>query len=340
MKRTRLLLFLLVFVLLWTSSCKPTDLIVSQSIASTDRNSTESTVQAQVTSSSAGHKFRVGISLQDESPFVMRVSYELQRIIKENAPDVELKIYNGETNPQMQTAHVESFISAGFDLILLDPISYEECKPAVMIANEANIPIITFITLVSNQADCLSFVGSSHIESGIIEAEMVVQFLKGNGQIVILEGVMGISAQKERFDGYNSVFDKYPGISIVAVQTAAWQRSEAEAIVENWIDSGKEFDVVVSENDNMAMGAIAAIENAGLADEIAVFGIDGDPDALQAVKDGRLAGTVYQDAVKQAETLFECIQKVKLSESIESSYLIPFEAVTPENVDDFLTRYN
>ncbi|MEI8200612.1 MAG: substrate-binding domain-containing protein [Eubacteriales bacterium] len=340
MKRTGYLLVLFVWLVLLAASCKSMDLIVSKSNAPDDSNSTESTGQAELPSTSAAHKFRVGISLQDESPFVMRVSYELQRIIKDKAPDVELVIYNGETNPLMQTAHVESFISAGFDLILLDPISYEECKPAVMIANEANIPIITFITLVSNQADCLSFVGSSHLESGIIEAEMVAQSLNGKGQIVILEGVMGISAQKERFDGYNNVFDKYPGITVVAIQTAAWQRSEAEAIVENWIDSGKKFDVVVSENDNMAMGAVAAIEKAGLTGEISVFGIDGDPDALQAVKDGRLAGTVYQDAVKQAQTLFECIQKLKLSEKIESSYLIPFESVTPGNVDDFLSRYN
>lgn len=335
--RSRILFVFL--ILLLTVSCRQAPLSTPDPALSMPNVSSDSTGESILTTPPAVRKFRVGISLQDESPFVMRVSEKLQSIVKEQAPDVELVIYNGETNPLMQVAHVESFISAGFDLILMDPISFEECKPAVLIANEADIPIITFITQVSNQADCLSFVGSSHIESGILQAEMVVDALGGNGRVVILEGVMGISAQKERYEGYMKVFDEYPGITIVAIQTAAWQRAEAEAIVANWIDSGKEFDVVVSENDNMAMGAIAAIEKAGLENEIDVFGVDGDPDALQAVKDGRLAGTIYQDAVKQAETLYECIRSLKSSKEIKDSYLIPFEPVTPENAEDFLSRY-
>lgn len=338
MKKNALIALLSLLVLLLAASCKPSD--QSELVPPKQRPQASSNAEkTAIETPTATRKFRVGISLQDESPFVIRVSQRLESIVKEQSDDIELVIYNGKINPLMQIAHVESFISGGFDLVLLDPISFEECAPAVTIAKEAGIPIITFVTGISNQVDCLSFVGSSHIESGILEAQMVADYLNGNGRIVILEGVIGIEAQKARYVGYKQVFEKYPKINIVAIQTAAWQRAEAKAIVENWIESGKEFNVVVSENDNMAMGAIEAIEQAGLSEKVAIFGIDGDADALQAVKDGRMKGTVYHDADQQAKTLFKCITDLKASKTIKSSYFIPFEIVTQENVDYYMALY-
>jgi ABC-type sugar transport system substrate-binding protein len=182
-------------------------------------------------------------------------------------------------------------------------------------------------------------VGSDHYESGLIEANMVAEYLNGSGKVVILEGVMGISAQTGRYKGYMDAFEEYPEIEIVAIQTAAWQRDEAYAIVENWIRNGKDFSVVLSENDNMAMGAIEAIEELGKQEEIAVFGIDGDMDALLAVKEGRLAGTVFHNAKKIAQTLYKCILKLRKYDTVEPIYLIPFEKVTSENVEKYILDY-
>jgi ABC-type sugar transport system substrate-binding protein len=236
-------------------------------------------------------------------------------------------------------AHVESFISSGFDVIILDPISYDDCALAVTIAQNAGIPLITTVTKTYNPTGYLSFVGSDHFESGVIEANMVADYLHGHGKVVVLEGVMGISAQTERYNGYMSVFKDYPNIEIAAIQTAAWQRDEAYAIVENWIRNGKDFSIVLSENDNMAMGAIEAIEELGKQEDIAVFGIDGDMDALTAVKEGRLKGTVFHNAKEIAQTLYNCIIKLKTYNTVEPAYLIPFEPVTQENVDDYFIKY-
>lgn len=285
------------------------------------------------------NRFRVGLSLQDDSPFVMRVGDKLQRLVNERGDDIELVVFNGMANPNAQIAHVESFISSGYDAIILDPISYEKCAMAVTIAQNAGVPLITTITHTYNPTGYMSFVGSDHYESGVIEAEMVADYLGGHGKVVVLEGVMGISAQTGRYQGYVDVFKKYSGIQIVAVQTAAWQRDEAYAIVENWIRNGKDFSVVLSENDNMAMGAIEAIEELDKSGEIAVFGVDGDMDALQAIKDGRLKGTVFHNAQKIAETLYDCIIKLKTYETIEPDYIIPFEATTRENVEKYILGY-
>jgi ABC-type sugar transport system substrate-binding protein len=283
--------------------------------------------------------FRVGLSLQDDSPFVMRVGNKLKKLIEISGEDIELVVYNGMANANAQIAHVESFISSGFDVIILDPISYDDCALAVTIAQNAGIPLITTITETYNPTGYLSFVGSDHYESGVIEADMVADYLNGSGKVVILEGVMGISAQTGRYKGYMDVFKEYPSIEIVAVQTAAWQRNEAYAIVENWIRNEKDFSVVLAENDNMAMGAIEAIEELGKQDEIAVFGIDGDMDALLAVKEGRLAGTVFHNANKIAQTLYKCILLLKTYDAVEPVYLIPFEPVTQKNVDKYISEY-
>jgi len=283
--------------------------------------------------------FRVGLTLQDDSPFVMRVGSKLKQLIENSDDDIELVVYNGMANANAQIAHVESFISSGFDVIILDPISYDDCALAVTIAQNAGIPLITTITETYNPTGYLSFVGSDHYESGVIEANMVAEYLNGSGKVVILEGVMGISAQTGRYEGYMDVFEEYPDIEIVAVQTAAWQRNEAYAIVENWIRTEKDFSVVLAENDNMAMGAIEAIEELGKQDEIAVFGIDGDMDALLAVKEGRLAGTVFHNAKKIAQTLYKCILKLKTYDTVEPVYMIPFEPVTQKNVDKYISEY-
>ncbi len=283
--------------------------------------------------------FHVGLSLQDDSPFVMRVGSKLQQLIENGDDNIELVVYNGMANANAQVAHVESFVSSGFDAIILDPISYEDCALAVTIAQNAGIPLITTITETYNPTGYVSFVGSDHYESGVIEANMVANYLHGCGKVVILEGVMGISAQTGRYNGYMDVLKEYPDIEIVAVQTAAWQRDEAYAIVENWIRNDKDFSVVLSENDNMAMGAIEAIEELGMQDEIAVFGIDGDMDALLAVKEGRLKGTVFHNAQEIAQTLYKCILKIKTYDTVEPIYLIPFEPVSQENADEYIAEY-
>lgn len=283
--------------------------------------------------------FRVGLSLQDDSPFVLRVGNKLQQMVDTGGDNIELVIFNGMANANAQIAHIESFISSGFDAIILNPISYDKCAMAVKIAQDAGIPLITTIADTHNPTGYMSFVGSDHYESGVIEAKMVVDYLGGAGNVVILEGVMGISAQTGRYQGYLDVFKNQPGIQIVAVQTAAWQRGEAYAIVENWIRNNKDFSVVLSENDNMAMGAIEAIEELGMDKKIAVFGVDGDEDALQAVKDGRLYGTVFHNAQKIAETLYDCLITLKTYEAIEPTYIIPFEPVTQDNVDKYISQY-
>ena len=312
--------------------CVPKEIPVTQpeTAVSVSKPETETVTDTE------SNAFRVGISLQDESPFVIRVSKRLQSLLNEEDLGIEYVIYNAQRNANAQVSHVQSFISNEFDLVLLDPISYEDCAPAVDMLQEAGIPLIVFVTDVYNPGNYGYKVGSSHYESGVIEAQMAADALHGKGKIVVLEGVMGISAQYERYRGYRDVLKNYPDMEIVAEQTAAWQKDEAYLIVQNWIRN-KEFDLVLSENDNMALGAVEAVYEAGKEDEILVYGVDGDINMLYSVRNARADGTVYHDAIGQAEVLYEYIKDIMQGITPpEKEYRIPFEPVTIENVDSYI----
>lgn len=284
-------------------------------------------------------KITIGISMQGLSaPYVQAVADNMEKLLAGMTKDVDAIILDGQENAEKQLSHVENFISRRMDAIILNPISFDGCVPAVEAAVKAGIPIITLITRVRNQDKCAAFVGSNHYESGVIEATMLAKALNGKGDIVVLEGVIGIDSQLERWKGYQDTLAKYPEIKIVAFQTASWIRNEAYSLVQNWIENGKHFDAVLSENDNMAMGAVKAINEAGLTGKIMVFGIDGDPDALMAVSDGRLNGTVFQDARAQAQQAVECAIKLAKKQSVNKEYVIPFKEVTKDNAQEYIDR--
>ena len=209
----------------------------------------------------------------------------------------------------------------------------------VELANEAGIPIVLLITTVANTEKTQAQAISDHKESALIQIDMVAEYLHGKGSIVILEGLRGIESQLDRTEGYNEELQKYPDIKTVEVQTANWTRADAYAIVENWIRLGKEFDAIVAQNDNMALGALKAVEEVNMQDQIAVFGIDGDMDAMLLVKESRLEGTVYHDAVGQAERAMEYAIALAKGEDVVSEP-VPFVRLDQSNVDYYISLQN
>ena len=159
--------------------------------------------------------------------------------------------------------------------------------------------------------------------------------LGGKGNIVVIDGPNAHSAQLDRSQGINEVLENYPDIKIIAEQTANWDRAEAMTLMENWLQMGDQIDGVVAQNDEMAIGALKAIQAANKQDSIKVVGIDAIADALTLVESGELIGTVYQDAVGQGAGAVEAAIKAVNGESLEKETLIPYKLVTVDNLDEF-----
>ncbi len=193
------------------------------------------------------------------------------------------------------------------------------------------------IQKVSNQDKTTTYVGSEAKQSGEIMAQMAVDDLGGKGNVVVIEGPMGSDAQIGRYSGIEAVINANPGMKIIQKQAANWDRATALSITENWLQSGIQFDAVLAENDDMAMGALKAIQDTNMVGKIKVYGIDAIPEALTAVQNGQMGGTVFQDAVAQGIKVMEVVQMIAQGQTIESSYLIPYVGVRASDVPKYLT---
>lgn len=267
------------------------------------------------------------LSMQNE--FIVNISDQMEKKAKELG--VELIMVDAERSALNQVEQVESFIAQGVDAIVLNPCEVEASSPAVQKALAANIPIININSATS--AAPTAFVGSDDVESGRIAMKHIAEKLGGKGNVFIIHGYMGQAAQLQRDKGAKEILKAYPGIKLVAEQTAEWDRSKAMTLTENWIQShGDKIDAIFAHNDEMGMGAVKALENAKLNDKVVVVSIDAIADAVEAVKKGKLDATVFQNARVQGETAIETAVKIARKQAFEKEVMIPFKLITQANV--------
>lgn len=273
----------------------------------------------------------VGVSLLNlSSEFIVMLDRAMEAKAAEMG-GVKLLVNDAQRNAERQVQQVERWVAQGVDVIILNPCEVEASSPAVDRAREAGIPIVNVNSETRSEPD--AFVGSRDEESARLAMGYIAERLGGKGKVLMMHGFMGQAAQLKRAQGAREVLEQNPGIELLAEQTAEWDRAKAMSLMENWIQSlGGEFQAVFAQNDEMAMGALLALEQAGLADEVVVVGVDAIADAVQAVKDGRLDATVFQDAAGQGGTAVETAVKLARGEPLERQVFIPFQLVTRDNV--------
>jgi len=276
---------------------------------------------------------RVGATMQGMNDTYIRI---VTNAMEERAKElgVKLSILDGEGKAEKQVAQVENLIAQNMDVIIINPMSLDGCAPAVDKAVKAGIPIFTLVSVVKNQDKCVTYVGSDAPESGKIQGEMIVADTGGKGKIALIQGPIGHDAQIGRKEGLMEAFAG-TDLEVVVDQTANWQRDQALVLMENWLQAGQDFDIVAAQNDNMAMGALMAIENAGLSEKIKVYGIDATSDAKKAIEENRLMGTVFQDAAGQGRMSIDVAVKISNGESVDDFIFIPYLPVTKNNLADF-----
>ncbi len=279
-------------------------------------------------------KIVIGASMLGmQSEFIVNLADQLQKRADELG--AELILVDAEKSAIKQIEQIESFVAQKVDVIVLNPVEVEASSPAVTKALAANIPIINMNS--ETKAKPTAFVGSNDIESARIAMKFIAEKLAGKGNIVMLHGIMGQAAQIKREQGANEILKEYPNLKIIASQAGEWDRAKSMDITENWIQSlGTKINAVFAQNDEMAMGAVNALQAAGLKDKVIVVGIDAIADALQAVQKGELDATVFQDSKGQAFGAIETAIKIVKKQPFESEHFIPFILVKKENVADFL----
>jgi len=236
------------------------------------------------------------VSLPDLAfPFFVHMQSQI-RAEAEVIGGITLIESDGENSATKQTADVEAGIVQGVDAIVISPIEVAAISPVLQEAIDAGIPVVTIDRRVEGVEGILAHVGADNVRGGEIQAETVAAMFPEGASIFHLQGQPGAGPAIDRNQGVHNILDgmsdMYP---IVFEQTANFRRDEGLAVTEAGLAGLDETpDVIIAANDDMALGALEAVTAAGLQDQIAIFGFDALPEALQSINEGGLTGTIEQ----------------------------------------------
>jgi ribose transport system substrate-binding protein len=241
-------------------------------------------------------------------------------------------------NVEEQIRAIEDLVKRHVDGIVLVPADSNGIIPGIQKANDAGIPVITANTR-SFGGKVLSFAGIENYDAAFSVANDVVTRLKGKGKVIILEGVPGAQTTIDRLKGFNDAFAKAPKIKVLASQPAKYQRAEGMMVMENLIQRFPKFDAVVCANDEMALGAIEALDAAGRLKKMIVSGFDGNSDAMKSINQGKLAVTLYQDPQAQAGEAVKAMVDYLNGKKVPERIVVKGTLVTKRNIEKFLKIY-
>lgn len=236
--------------------------------------------------------FNIGLSISTlNNPFFV----ELRRGAEAKARElgVRLIVVDAQDRPSKQISDIEDLIQRKVDLIIINPTDSAAVVPAIEAANRARIPVIT-VDRAASGGTVVVHIASDNVAGGRMAADFIAQALKGRGKVAMLVGIPGTSAARDRGEGFESQLKKYPGIQLVAKQTANFNRAEGMKVMENILQAHPDINAVFAQNDEMALGAIEAIKAAKKLGQIIVVGFDAIPDAIKAVERGEMAATIAQ----------------------------------------------
>jgi len=236
----------------------------------------------------------------------------------------------------LQVQQVDDFINQGVDAIILNPVDTQGVLPMINAAKKAGIPLI----FVNRKPEvpltgAMAYVGSDSALSGKMQIEALAKMMNYRGNIAILMGALSNEEARERTRAVEEFVAQHKEMKVVEKQTAKWQRTEAVDVVSAWLLNGTPVNAIVANNDEMAIGAIMAL-NQARKKEVMVAGIDGTPDGLQFIKNGEMAVTVFQDARAQATGAVKVASQLLNKQKTENYHWIPYQTVTKENYAQFI----
>ena len=311
---------------------------------------------------------KVGVSIYNQydtfiSSLVENLKEEARRMEQEKNITITLDIVNAGGSQVSQNYQVEEFIKKGYDILCINLVDRTDASTAIDMAMNADIPVIFFnrelVEKDLERWDKLFYVGAVALESGIMQGQIIVDAcekdfagIDRNGdqvlQYVILEGEAGHQDASIRTEYVIKTITE-AGIKVEKLgdEIANWNRAQGETRMSQWLKTNRdEIEIVIANNDDMALGAIDAMKKENLANPPVVVGIDGTQVGLEAVKNRDMIGTVLNDSFGQAEGITQLAYSVvfhqELPESIElinGKYIRkPHIIVTSDNIEEILNR--
>ena len=253
-----------------------------------------------------------------------------------------IQVDDAKDDVTTQLSQVQNYIASGVDAIIVTAIDTDTTQAMTKAAENAGVPLV-YVNRQPIDLDALgastTFVGSNEKWSGTLAAFEMCVLAGGTGKAVMLMGQLSNEAARSRSEDFREVIrlSMCNGIELIEEQTANWSRLEANDLMTNWISAGLDFNIVFANNDEMAIGAIQALKSAGISmDDVIVGGVDATEDALMSMQAGDLDVTVFQNAAAQGAGAVDAAADLVAGKSLPNFVVIPFELVTPRNLDQYL----
>ncbi|MCR1848202.1 ribose ABC transporter substrate-binding protein RbsB [Paeniclostridium sordellii] len=252
---------------------------------------------------------------------------DLKKGVEKEAKELgyEVVVLDSQNDPAKEVSNMEDITVKDVDLVLLNPVDSDSAVASVMIANNANLPVMT-VDRVSNGGKVLSHIASDNIAGGDMAAKFLIDKLGNKGNIVELEGIAGSSATRDRGKGFEDGI-KGSNLKIIAKQSADFDRTKGLSVMENIIQSKGDINAVFAQNDEMALGASKALEDANM-NNVLVVGFDATDDAVDSVKKGTMAATVAQQPILIGETAVKVANKYLDGEKVDDFIPVELQLVT------------
>ena len=259
---------------------------------------------------------------------------------------VEVQIEDAQNDVAKQLEQIKNFAASGVSAIIVNPVDTSATQAMTDAAAAAKVPLV-YVNRQPINVDTLpdgqAFVASNEVDSGTLETKEICRLLKEAGKaeanVYVMMGELSNQAAVQRTKDIHDVMagpDCGVKLNIIDEQTANWSRDQAQNLMNNWISSGKAYDAVIANNDEMAIGAIQAMKAAGVdMKTMIVGGVDATQDALAAMAAGDLDATVFQNAAGQGAGALDAAIKLSKGEAVEKKVYIPFELVTPANLANY-----
>ncbi len=284
-----------------------------------------------------GEAMKVGYSCNNLNDTFQTYIVEAAKTAAKDA-GITLDVQDAQEDVIKQQDQVNTLIEQGVKALIVVPVDTSAMDPITKAAQEAEIPLVYVNRNPFGEGaipEGVYYVGSQEVVAGEFQANYLEELLPDGGGVAILQGILSNEGALKRTEGNEKVLGANTSFKILAKETANWQRDQGLTLTENWLTAyGDELKAILANNDEMALGAVQALQAAGRKDVI-VMGVDAIDDAKAAVADGTLAATVLQDAAGQGGGAVTVVKGVFDGGTVESITWVPFVLITPDNIADF-----
>jgi len=257
------------------------------------------------------------------NPFFVSMKDGAQK--EANKLGYQLVVLDSQNNPAKELANVQDLTVRGVKLLLINPSDSDAVGNAVILANQAKIPVIT-LDRKANKGVVVSHIASDNRVGGKMAGDFIGQKLGKNTKVIELEGIAGTSVARERGEGFKQAADQYK-FTMLASQPADFDRTKGLNVMQNLLTAHPNVQAVFAQNDEMALGAMRALQTVNKTD-VMVVGFDGTADGIKAVQSGRLAATVAQQPEQIGMIGVETADKVLKGQKVDAVIPVALKLVT------------